>query len=155
MERIRGSIRRGEQGFTLLELLIAIVILAVGLLAAASMQGTALRADSFANRGTNVTTIAQQIMDDLMSVDIQMGNAWFATFTTAGTYNYDRFPPYNGPAHAPVTTYVVPGAGNFTATYRVIPNTPTTNISQVIVQININGAPAPISFVGYRSISTS
>jgi prepilin-type N-terminal cleavage/methylation domain-containing protein len=149
------SIRNWEQGFTLLELLIAIVILAIGLLAAASMQGTSLQADAVANRGTNVTTVAQQIMDDLMSVDIQIGNVWFATFTTAGVYNYDRFPPYNGPTHAPVTNYLIPGVGTFSATYRIIPNVPTANISQVIVQINVNGTAAPISFVGYRAISTS
>ena len=52
----RSDISLQEAGFTMVELLIAIIILSTGLLGVAKMQGVSLSADSFAyniNQGTN------------------------------------------------------------------------------------------------------
>jgi len=56
-----------EKGFTLLEIIIAISILTVGLLAVASMQASALRGDSFASRVTEGTTWAQDKLEGLLA----------------------------------------------------------------------------------------
>ena len=57
-----------ESGFTLLEVIIAISILTVGLLAVASMQAAAIRGNSFANQATESTTWAQDKLEDLMAL---------------------------------------------------------------------------------------
>lgn len=58
-----------EKGFTLMETMVAIVVLSVGLFAAASMQITAVDANSSANRYTNAITIAQSRIEELMSLE--------------------------------------------------------------------------------------
>ena len=57
-----------ESGFTLLEVIIAISILTVGMLAVASMQTAAIRGNSFANQATESITWAQDKMEDLMAL---------------------------------------------------------------------------------------
>ena len=157
------GVRRDEQGFTLLELMIAISILTVGLMAAASLQGTALRSDAYAYRNTTATSVAQQIMDDFLSRPIvytQPPSGGYAFFTTAANNQiYDRFPPYDRTGHAPVRQYVVAGAGTYTATYSILPNTPTTNITQITVRIQMTTASGvvqpPFTFVGHREIPST
>jgi len=144
-----------QKGFSLIELLIAITLLSIGLLAAASMQGTALRSNVLANRNTVATAVAQQVMEDLMSVDVRVGTPWYTTYTTIiNNAQYDRFPPFNG-TNAPVTTYTVPGAGTFRATYSVSPHWQGQNITQIRVQITLNNSPIPITLFGYKMIPTT
>jgi len=58
---------RSESGFTLLELLVAVSILAVGLMATVNMLSTAIRANSFAQRTTSASAVARAAMDELIS----------------------------------------------------------------------------------------
>ena len=57
-----------EGGFTLIEVIVAISILTVGLLAVASMQTAAIQGNFFAYRTTQATTIAQDRLEYLMSL---------------------------------------------------------------------------------------
>jgi type IV pilus assembly protein PilV len=57
-----------ESGFTLLEVIVAISILTVGLLAVASMQMAAMRGNSFASQATESITWAQDKLEDLMAL---------------------------------------------------------------------------------------
>ena len=61
-------IKRGDSGFTLIEVLIAIGILAFGILAVASMQGSALTGVSFANGVSDGTTLAANRLEWLMTL---------------------------------------------------------------------------------------
>lgn len=87
--------RQLDRGFTLLEVLIAIVILAIGLLAVASMQANAIRSNSLAQRVTVITAVAQGAMEDLMAransdpiFDAAASNVLYDTRTVQGvTYN--------------------------------------------------------------------
>ena len=65
MERISTD----EQGFTLIEILIAITIFAIGILAVGKMQITAIQGNSRANYLTEAATIAQSKMEELISLD--------------------------------------------------------------------------------------
>jgi prepilin-type N-terminal cleavage/methylation domain-containing protein len=64
--RIRST--KNEEGFNLIEILIALSILTIGLLAVAKMQGTALNGDSFASAVTESTTLAQDKLEGLLSL---------------------------------------------------------------------------------------
>ncbi len=57
-----------EGGFTLLEVIMAISILTAGLLAVASMQISAIQGNSLAGQLTTGTSIAQDKMEELLSL---------------------------------------------------------------------------------------
>jgi len=58
-----------EKGFSLVEVLIALTVLALGLLAVAQMQITSIRGNAFSSRTTIATTLAQDVIEDLMTLD--------------------------------------------------------------------------------------
>jgi type IV pilus assembly protein PilV len=58
----------GEQGFTLVEVIVALAILAFGLLAIATMQATAIKGNSQAMGLTEAATFAQDRLERLMSL---------------------------------------------------------------------------------------
>lgn len=72
----------GRSGFTLIEVLIAIAILAVGLLAAAKMQISAIQGNYFSSNTSTALSLAEQKMEDLLGrpytdaavADTQAGN---------------------------------------------------------------------------------
>ncbi len=60
---------RNAEGYTLIEILIAITILSVGLLAVATMQISAIRVNDTARRMTRRATLAQDKLEYLMSLE--------------------------------------------------------------------------------------
>jgi prepilin-type N-terminal cleavage/methylation domain-containing protein len=61
----RSLIKRGEnKGFTLMEVLIAIVVLSVALLALAGLQIISIQGNSFGNRMTEAMTLAKDLMEE-------------------------------------------------------------------------------------------
>ncbi len=58
----------GPAGFTLIEVLIALVIFAIGMLAVAKMQGESIRGNTFSDLMTVAKTLAEAKMEQLMSV---------------------------------------------------------------------------------------
>ena len=96
-----------QKGFTLLELLIAMSLLAIGLLAAASMQGTAANANYLANRVSVANNLVQQAAEDFLSLgktDLKLNQS------TGGKVAYG-------------TDVQVPSAGTFRTKYQVTTNT--------------------------------
>lgn len=68
-----------QNGFTLLEVIIALVIFSIGLLAVASMQMTAIKGNYFSGTLTEATSWAADQMETLMSLpytdaDLAAGN---------------------------------------------------------------------------------
>ncbi len=117
---------RSEAGFTLLELLVAITILAVGLIATVSMQTTAIRGNSFAQRTTSASAVARAAMDELISRP--GSDVFFNTVQLAGsTHDLDL--------QTVATSQTVQGIV-FSATIAVTPNatvngSPITNLTQI------------------------
>ena len=58
-----------QKGFSLIEILIAITIFAIGILAVAKMQITAIKGNSFARNMTDASNIAQDKMEELIALD--------------------------------------------------------------------------------------
>ena len=59
---------RNDEGYTLIEMLIAIAILSVGLLAVATMQISSIRVNDTARKMTRRATVAQDRLEYLMSL---------------------------------------------------------------------------------------
>jgi type IV pilus modification protein PilV len=64
---ILGSSNRGQEGFTLIEVLIAVVILCVGLLAVGTMQISAIRGNFMGSNTSIALTLASEKMEDLLN----------------------------------------------------------------------------------------
>ena len=61
-------IKKNQNGFTLIEIMIAITVLAIGILAIAKMQLAAVKGNSYASGLTEASTLAQDKMEELMSL---------------------------------------------------------------------------------------
>lgn len=121
--------RQFDKGFTLLELLIAIVILAIGLLAVASMQANAIRSNSLAERVTVITAVSQGAMEDLLAradsdpiFDAAAANVLYDTRTVQGVI--------------------------YTASYTMTPNTPVTSVARV--DMTVTGGGRTMTLTSYK-----
>ena len=61
--------KKGSQGFTLMEVLIAIVILSVGLLGMASLTVGIIKGNAFSKNASTATTLAQDKMEEISEKD--------------------------------------------------------------------------------------
>ena len=64
-----GRKLRGKEGFSLIEVLVALVILAVGLLGLALFQTTAIKGNAIASKWTVATELAQDRLERFRHVD--------------------------------------------------------------------------------------
>src|SRR4030042_5554271 len=70
-----------QTGFSLIELLIGLIFLAIGLLAMAGLQATSVRGNAFSNNLMQATYVAQDRIESLMN--LPLGSAQLQ----AGNYN--------------------------------------------------------------------
>ncbi len=105
-----------DGGFTLIEVLVAITVFAIGLLALAGMQITAINGGATSQRVTAAVGLADGIVQNLMARDA--GDPIFDTAIS--------------PAAAWPETLAIEG---FSATYAVAVNTPVNGISQITVTV--------------------
>lgn len=122
---------KNEKGFSIVELLIAIFLLTIGLLSVAGMQTTAINYNSWANKLSTATALAQEAMEDLLARDSTA--AVFQANSTNNTYDFDL-------ATAGIqNTINIPGAGTFTATYNICANNPAAGVATIIVAVTDGG----------------
>jgi len=113
-----------QDGFTLIEVLVALTIFAVGLLAIAAMQTSAIRMNSTGNRITEISTVSIDRLENLMSV------------------------PY---AQLVTGTDPTPPAG-YTINWTVAPNALTLNTSTVMLTVAGKGKTLSLVFIRAKSL---
>ncbi len=77
------SLARGQDGFTLLEVMIAVLIMAVGLLGFALLQTMSVRFTQSANHRTKATNLAYDILDQMRSNRLLAAQYTAASFGSA------------------------------------------------------------------------
>jgi len=105
----------------LIEILIAIVVLTVGLLGMASITGSIIRGNSYSNRVTTATTLAEDEMQRIKN----LGYAGIAAVDTTTTENYASIANYPGYKRVTFIDANSPGAAMKTVTVTVFWNADT------------------------------
>ena len=120
---------KNSKGFTLIEILIALTIFSVGLLAIAGLQISAIKYNSGSNLRTSSTALAQGVMEQVMALESDN-----PLFRVAGP-NVANIDPNDIDGDADPTTLRLPSAGSFTATWVVTVDTPVNRVSQITVNV--------------------
>jgi len=127
---------RSQEGFSLTEMLVAITLLGVGLLAVAGMQTVALNRGGISFRSSTATSLAHEAMDDIMSWDVN-SHAQLAT-SSSGEYARD---------------VSIEGGGVFTITYTTTKDTPQAGTTKVVVTVRAAGNPSqPVTVTSYKKV---
>ncbi len=110
-----SQVTQQTRGFTLIEVLIAMVIFSVGFLGLSAITMTTIRGLSFSNKLTTATTLAQDKLEEIK----------MAGYRNALTRNY--------PAEAYTT---IPDYPQFQRTVIINPDTPVPDVKTVIVMVS-------------------
>ena len=119
-----------ENGFTLLEVLVALTIFAVGLLAVAVLQTSAIKMNSTSGKLTNLSTLAMDQIEKLSALP------YADPALNAGNY---------GPTASPAANYSI--SYTVTDTWVVIDAIPVSITKNITVTISGRGKTENISFL--------
>lgn len=112
-----GHAARGEEGFSLIEVLISLTILAVGLLSLALLQVTAIKGNAGASKSTIATELAQAKLELFRRATwATIDNSTNTTFDGGTTPIYASLPADAGDTPPPVR------GTTFYRIWRVVPN---------------------------------
>ncbi len=114
---------RKENGYTLIEVLIALSIFAVGLLAVAGMQTSAIRMNSTAYKLTYLSTLGMDKIEELSALPYS-----HSLLDSAGNPHQEL-------------------SGDYTISWTVIDNHPVTNTKNITVTITDKGKRVDISIL--------
>jgi type IV pilus assembly protein PilV len=118
-----------EKGFTLMEVLVATVVLSLGLLGLEKMHLTAIQVNTIASRLTQATTLAQDRVERLMAMPYN--DPLLADTTPTGTF----------------TSYTDPNPPQgYTITWRVDANVPAAGIKTINIFVTWQNLKASKTF---------
>lgn len=124
-----NKIVQNEAGFSLVELMIAMTIFAIGLLATASMQITALKSNAGAHKRTTINAAAAGVMEEILTWAPDDARLDVTDPTVAYSWDFD-------PTTTQIDPLIVQGGGTFTAKYYVTRDTPRSSIATVRLVVN-------------------
>ncbi|MBI5453603.1 MAG: prepilin-type N-terminal cleavage/methylation domain-containing protein [Deltaproteobacteria bacterium] len=126
-----------EDGFTLLELLIAMFILSFGLLGTATMLSTGIGTDRLAQMITVEGALGSSVVEEITSRD--SNDAVFNSSVTGAAYDLDP--------DTSATTKKVSGR-TYSATYSVSVNNPVAGVSRV--DVTVSSGARTVSFTAFK-----
>jgi type IV pilus modification protein PilV len=130
-------------GFTLVEVLVALTLMAIGILAVVQMQIVALKSNTIAQRLTVATNIAQEVMDDLQSRSLDDVAVSVAAANVMVDFLTDPRQALN--LSRTQTTLTFPDSGTFRAFYTTTLNADgNTAVLTVDVCLDETGAAADV-----------
>ena len=112
--------QKRREGFTLIEVMIALVVLAAGILALATMQIVSIRSNAFSTEMTYATMLAQSRFEQFRNMA------------------YDSVTSDSVPIPATETSKGIP----YTVQWTVHDNTPATDMKTIDLDVRWKGAPA-------------
>jgi type IV pilus assembly protein PilV len=123
-----------EQGFTLVEVLVALTIFAIGLLALAGMQITGIQGSNRAQSMSAKNALAEGIAEEILAMD--GSDVFLTTEVTDTAWDFDR-----GTPDEIDSTVELEGAGDCSALVTVdsdpeIDGTPYTGLTQITVTVS-------------------
>ncbi|OGP90899.1 MAG: hypothetical protein A2157_05505 [Deltaproteobacteria bacterium RBG_16_47_11] len=133
---------RSLEGFSLMEVLIGLILLAIGLLAIASMQVTSVRGSFFSANLMQAIFLGQDGLETLKSLSLPGGN-WPASLSE-GQHNFGQTPADASSA--------IPGT-NFTRVYTVTQH--STLHAARIIRIAVNWTDRTSHTVSYTTTRTN
>ena len=114
--------KNSQSGFSLIELLVAVMVLAVGLLGLAQLQVTAMKTNSQSTTKTAAVALVQQAIEQVLSWD-----ADDARLSVNGTGSFG--------------TVDIEGAGTYTINWEVItPYESVTNLCRINITVDSTAA---------------
>lgn len=125
---IRTTVEGNQRGFTLIEVLVAMAIFAVGILALAGLQVTYIGGNASAQMQTEATALGAQVVEHLMSLPFDA-----AELDSAAN-------PHQPPAG---------GSGPYEVRWTVADNTPVNNAKTIDVTVT------PLNRVNGRRVNIS
>lgn len=151
--------RRAEAGFTLVETLVAIVVLVFGLMAVTNLLLVAASANTVANQGSAATASASQVMDVLRSSE-------WSEIAPGGDLDNDTTSPSPDcrTLPTPITGTFncddsLPGVGTIKTRWTITPAVGTVRLLQITVRSEGTGALAAArsraTFTTYRACTQS
>jgi type IV pilus assembly protein PilV len=117
-----------QEGFTLLEVIIAISILTAGLLAVGTMQVSAIYGNSKANRVTEATSIAEDKLEQLLTLQYTLNST--SAHLSAGSHDGGS-------------------ASGYATTWFVTDNSPSVNCKRITVTVTWNNGTNQTSLSSY------
>ncbi len=133
------QLSRSTRGFTLIEVMIAFVILAVGLLGLMTMQIVSIRANAFSSDMTYASMLAQARFEHLR-------NTAYGDIAPNADFEYD-----DPDTH----TYTSAKGTEYTVKRRVEDNFPATDMKTITLRIDWTGTPAGSSGGSTANFTTS
>lgn len=143
----RGAVKTGksvnnQNGFTLVELLVAITLMVIGVLAVIGMQTVALQSNSIANQLSVATSLASEALEDISS------DAWYNN--GIGLTNDSITLKFDGTSNA-YGNYSYQGKGLYTISCFPYANNPITDIVKldIFVTYTYKGNEKRVTMSGY------
>jgi type IV pilus assembly protein PilV len=126
--RSQSSIN-SEEAFTLIEIMIALVVLSVGLVALAGLQISAIKGNAFSKRMTTAVTIANARLEEIKNTAYANIQSESSTQVSASNMNFTRQVTVNNDSPVLNTKMV-----NVTVTWKDGSKSHTVPISTIISQ---------------------
>ena len=143
--RVKGA--AGERGFTLIEALIAMVVIAIGLMAITNLFVVGAASNTVGNHTTNTTTIATETLERLRNIPFAVGNPPVPQLIVGGDINAEPTCDDNTPPTSLLTDCVRPG--NYQM-FKDVPGVGRVNTTWEIARID-----GQTYFIRVRSESTA